>query len=73
MKYAQPRNSISRFIPILLVIIITIVAVAAVIAIGREVFLSWRLRSKAINSALVGVLMPLSSAVKSSIMERGRP
>jgi hypothetical protein cdivTM_02466 len=38
MKYAQPRNSISRFIPILLVIIITIVAVAAVIAIGRALF-----------------------------------
>ena len=38
MKYAQPRNSISRFIPILLVIIITIVAVAAVIAIGRAQF-----------------------------------
>ena len=38
MRYAQPRNSISRFIPILLVIIITIVAVAAVIAIGRALF-----------------------------------
>lgn len=38
MKYTQPRNSISRFIPILLVIIITIVAVAAVIAIGRALF-----------------------------------
>lgn len=38
MKYAQPRNSISRFVPILLVIIITIVAVAAVIAIGRALF-----------------------------------
>ena len=38
MKYAQPRNSVSRFIPILLVIIITIVAVAAVIAIGRVLF-----------------------------------
>ena len=38
MKYAQPRNSISRFIPILLVIIITIAAVAAVIAIGRALF-----------------------------------
>lgn len=38
MKYAQPRNSISRFIPILLVIIITIVAVAAVITIGRALF-----------------------------------
>ena len=38
MKYAQPRNSISRFIPILLVIIITTVAVAAVIAIGRALF-----------------------------------
>ena len=38
MKYAQPRNSISRFIPILLVIIITIVAVAAFIAIGRALF-----------------------------------
>ena len=38
MKYAQPRNSISRFIPILLVSIITIVAVAAVIAIGRALF-----------------------------------
>ena len=38
MKYAQPRNSISRFIPILLVIIITIVAVAAVIALGRALF-----------------------------------
>lgn len=33
MKYS--RNSLSRFIPILLVIVITIVAVAAVIAIGR--------------------------------------
>ena len=34
MKYS--RNSLSRFIPILLVIVITIVAVAAVIAIGRS-------------------------------------
>ncbi len=33
MKYS--RNSFSRFVPILLVIVITIVAVAAVIAIGR--------------------------------------
>ena len=33
MKYS--KNSLSRFVPILLVIIITIVAVAAVIAIGR--------------------------------------
>lgn len=33
MKYS--RNSLSRFIPILLVVVITIVAVAAVIAIGR--------------------------------------
>lgn len=35
MKYS--RNSISRFVPILLVIVITIVAVAAVIAIGRAI------------------------------------
>lgn len=34
MKYS--RNSFSRFVPILLVIVITIVAVAAVIAIGRS-------------------------------------
>ena len=33
MKYS--KNSLSRFIPILLVIVITIIAVAAVIAIGR--------------------------------------
>jgi len=33
MKHS--RNSVSRFVPILLVIVITIVAVAAVIAIGR--------------------------------------
>lgn len=33
MKYS--KNSLSRFVPILLVIIITIVALAAVIAIGR--------------------------------------
>ena len=32
-----------------------------------EVFLSWRLRSKAINSALVGVLMPLALAKRKSI------
>ena len=38
MKYTQRRNSFSRFVPILLVIIITIVAVAAVIAIGRALF-----------------------------------
>ena len=38
MKYTQRRNSFSRFIPILLVIVITIVAVAAVIAIGRALF-----------------------------------
>lgn len=30
------RNSVSRFVPILLVIVITVVAVAAVIAIGRS-------------------------------------
>ena len=36
MKYSHaPRNSVSRFVPIVLVIIITIVAVAAVITIGR--------------------------------------
>ncbi|OYX40999.1 hypothetical protein B7Y94_05735 [Candidatus Saccharibacteria bacterium 32-49-12] len=35
MKYS--RNSFSRFVPILLVIVITIVAVAAVIAIGRSI------------------------------------
>lgn len=34
MKYS--KNSLSRFVPILLVIVITIVAVAAVIAIGRS-------------------------------------
>lgn len=34
MKYS--KNSFSRFVPILLVIVITIVAVAAVIAIGRS-------------------------------------
>ncbi len=34
MKYSQ--KSLSRFVPILLVIVITIVAVAAVIAIGRS-------------------------------------
>ena len=38
MKYTQRRNSFSRFVPILLVIVITIVAVAAVIAIGRALF-----------------------------------
>ena len=38
MKYSQPRNSLARFVPILLVIIITVVAVAAVIAIGRSLF-----------------------------------
>ena len=38
MKYTQRRNSFSRFVPILLVIVITIVAVAAVIAIGRVLF-----------------------------------
>ncbi len=37
MKYSQ-KNSFSRFVPILLVIVITIVAVAAVIAIGRSLF-----------------------------------
>ena len=36
MKYSQ--NSFSRFVPILLVIVITIVAVAAVIAIGQALF-----------------------------------
>ncbi|MDO4781361.1 MAG: hypothetical protein Q4A34_03175 [Candidatus Saccharibacteria bacterium] len=36
MKYGR-TNSFSRFVPILLVIVITIVAVAAVIAIGRAV------------------------------------
>ena len=35
MKYS--KNSLSRFVPILLVIVITIVAVAAVIAIGRSI------------------------------------
>ena len=38
MKYTQRRNSFSRFVPILLVIVITVVAVAAVIAIGRALF-----------------------------------
>ena len=38
MKYTQRRNSFSRFVPILLVIVITLVAVAAVIAIGRALF-----------------------------------
>ena len=38
MKYTQRRKSFSRFVPILLVIVITIVAVAAVIAIGRALF-----------------------------------
>ena len=38
MKYTQRHNSFSRFVPILLVIVITIVAVAAVIAIGRALF-----------------------------------
>lgn len=38
MKYSQSRNSLSRFVPILLVIVITVVAVAAVIAIGRSLF-----------------------------------
>ena len=38
MKYTQRRNSFSRFVPIFLVIVITIVAVAAVIAIGRALF-----------------------------------
>ena len=38
MKYSQSRNSLARFVPILLVIIITVVAVAAVIAIGRSLF-----------------------------------
>lgn len=38
MKYTQRRNSFSRFVPILLVIVITIVAVAAVIAIGRAIW-----------------------------------
>ena len=38
MKYTQRRNSFSRFVPILLVIVITFVAVAAVIAIGRALF-----------------------------------
>ena len=38
MKYTQRRNSFSRFVPTLLVIVITIVAVAAVIAIGRALF-----------------------------------
>ena len=33
MKYS--KNSMSRFVPILLVIVITIVAVGVVIAIGR--------------------------------------
>ena len=37
MKYPQ-KNSFSRFVPILLVIVITIVAVAAVLAIGRALF-----------------------------------
>ena len=37
MKYSQ-KNSFSRFVPILLVIVITIVAVAAVIAIGQSLF-----------------------------------
>lgn len=37
MKYPQ-KNSFSRFVPILLVIVITIVAVAAVIAIGQALF-----------------------------------
>lgn len=36
MKYAR-NNSFSRFVPILLVIVITIVAVAAVLAIGRAI------------------------------------
>lgn len=35
MKYAR-NNSLSRFVPIILVVLITIVAVAAVIAIGRS-------------------------------------
>lgn len=38
MKYTQRRNSLSRFVPILLVVVITIVAVAAVIMIGRALF-----------------------------------
>ena len=37
MKYPH-KNSFSRFVPILLVIVITIVAVAAVLAIGRALF-----------------------------------
>ena len=37
MKYPQ-KNSFSRFVPILLVSVITIVAVAAVLAIGRALF-----------------------------------
>lgn len=34
----HPRNNLSRFIPILLVIVVAIVAVTAVIAIGRALF-----------------------------------
>lgn len=36
MKYS--RNTVSRFIPILLVIVITIVAIAAVVMIGQAIF-----------------------------------
>ncbi|PID33344.1 hypothetical protein CR969_01215 [Candidatus Saccharibacteria bacterium] len=37
MKYSRARNNFSRFVPILLVAVITIVAIAAVIAIGRAI------------------------------------
>ncbi len=37
MKYSRARNNFSRFLPILLVAVITIVAIAAVIAIGRAI------------------------------------
>ena len=50
MKYS--KNSLSRFVPILLVIIITIVAVAAVIAIGR-VFLGGSGDSETTNTQSV--------------------
>ncbi len=65
MKYSQ--NSFSRFIPILLVIVITIVAVAAVIAIGQSLFGGGDKQSDDISQVDIGRESLLSSDVSRSV------
>lgn len=66
MKYSQ-KNSFSRFVPILLVIVITIVAVAAVIAIGQSLFGGGKPKQQDVPQVDIGREALLSTDISRSV------